>query len=204
MVTWALVPVKPFRRAKSRLAETLSAGERAAASREFLAHVLGVLAEAPEIAAALVVSRDEAALYLAAARGARGLLETPGGLNHALDQGARLAAREGAEAVLVLPADLPVLAREDVRALLRAGQGPGPTVVIAPDRHERGTNALLVRPPGLLRFAFGDGSFARHQALARAAGAAVRVVRSPGTGLDVDVLEDWQAYQAARQRAAAG
>ena len=112
-------------------------------------------------------------------------------LNDALSRATQVARSFGASAVLVVPGDLPQLLAEDVAALL-ALDGAGPRVVIAPDRHETGTNALLVRPPGWLAYAFGQGSFQAHQALAAEARAAVSVLRRPGLAFDLDTPEDWR------------
>ena len=86
------------------------------------------------------------------------------------------------------------LSYRDVEELLANGQYPR-QVVVAPDRREEGTNALLVKPPGLIEFAFGVGSFARHLRLAAQAGAHVREYRSPTLALDVDLPEDLELYQ---------
>jgi 2-phospho-L-lactate guanylyltransferase len=115
------------------------------------------------------------------------------GLNAALTLAARRAREGKAEAVVVLPTDLPFLTADDVRELLAQDDGR-PQVVIAPDRHEQGTNALLVRPPEALPFAFGEGSFARHLALAKHDGVRVKVCRLPGAALDVDAPEDFMLY----------
>lgn len=194
-MVWAIVPVKPFASAKSRLASVLSEDERAGLSREFLNHTLAVLDQSPGIARTLVVSRDETALSMARMANVSPLAENGAhGLNAALALAAR-AAREGqAEAVLILPADLPLLTAADVAQLLAEDNGQ-PQIVIAPDRHEQGTNALLVRPPEAVTFAFGEGSFARHQALAELAGVPVRVCRLPGAALDVDVPDDLRLYR---------
>jgi 2-phospho-L-lactate guanylyltransferase len=96
--------------------------------------------------------------------------------------------------VLVLPADLPRLTPADVEALI-GQQLAGPQVAIAPDRHEAGTNGLLVRPPGLLAYAFGEGSFQAHLAQARAAQVEPRLVRTPGLALDLDTADDWALNQ---------
>jgi 2-phospho-L-lactate guanylyltransferase len=197
MPVWAIVPVKPFLRSKSRLAQVLSPQERAGLSREFLGHALDVLAEVPHVAQTLVVSRDPAALALARERGAMAVMETGApDLNGALTRATRVALAAGAGAVLVLPTDLPLLTADDVAQLI--GAEPGPEVALAPDRHERGTNALYLRPPDLVPYAFGPGSFERHLALARQAGAAVRVCRLPGAALDVDGPEDLRLYQATK------
>ncbi|MCJ7549608.1 MAG: hypothetical protein MUQ30_07995, partial [Anaerolineae bacterium] len=63
-------------------------------------------------------------------------------------------------------------------------------VVIAPDRRELGTNALLVTPPDLVPFCFGPDSFRQHLAAAEAAGVTPIVFRSPDLAMDVDVPED--------------
>ncbi len=196
MSTWAIIPVKPFHTAKTRLASALSPGERAALSREFLAHALSVLAEVPEVAHRLVISRDPAALALARTYGAHTITEAGApDLNRALQRATQAARASRAESVLVLPTDLPWLAVGDIRAML-ADPLDGPSAVIAPDRHESGTNAIWMRPPGLLPYAFGPGSFQRHLALADEAGIPARICRLPGLGLDVDLPEDLALYRA--------
>jgi 2-phospho-L-lactate guanylyltransferase len=98
------------------------------------------------------------------------------------------------EAVLVLPADLPLIQAGDVRALIEAVQDP-PIVVIAPDRRRRGTNALLVAPPGTIKYEFGPDSFERHIRSAETAGARVEIIELPTLGLDLDAPEDLEIYQ---------
>lgn len=195
---WAIVPVKPFVRAKSRLASVLSEAERAGLSRAFLKHALGVLAETPGIAQTLVVSRDPVVLEVARLAGVLGVAEHgTQGLNAALTQATGVARAAGASAVLVLPTDLPFITASDVAQLIN-DDDEGPVMAIAPDRHEQGTNALFVRPPGLAPYAFGEGSFGRHLRLAAHARMRVRVCRLPGAALDVDVPDDWRLYQAGR------
>lgn len=202
MTIWAVVPVKPLASAKSRLASVLSDAEREGLSRGFLEHTLQVLAEVPGIAQTLVVSRDAGALALAAGKGARLVAESDAqGLNAALTHASRVAREGGAGAVLILPVDLPLLTSADVALLVGEDDGQS-RVVIAPDRHEHGTNALLLRPPELLPLAFGEGSFGRHMALARHADVPVRVLRLPGAALDVDVPEDLRLYRAGQARGA--
>ena len=72
-----------------------------------------------------------------------------------------------------------------VNSLGRGAGGVG-LVVLAPDRAGTGTNALLLRPPGSMPFAFGAGSYARHLALARKHGVAMATYRAAGTAFDVD------------------
>ena len=94
--------------------------------------------------------------------------------------GIEQALERGATRVLLVPGDCPALDPAEVDDLL-ASAAPG--VVIVPDRHGSGTNALLLDPPTVLTPAFGPGSFARHAALSHAAGATVRVGRLPSLEL---------------------
>ena len=200
MPIWAIVPVKPFLHSKSRLATVLSPQERAGLSREFLGHALDMLAQVPAITQTLVISRDSQALALARDHKAHTVTEAGSpDLNKALRRATDAARSLGAGAVLILPTDLPLLSVEDVR-YLADDNGDQPMVIIAPDRRESGTNALFVRPPGLIDYAFGPGSFQKHLARAAQVGAQIRFCRLPGTALDVDLPEDLLAYQSVKPR----
>jgi 2-phospho-L-lactate guanylyltransferase len=149
-----------------------------------------VLKDLPEIERTLVVSRDSHALALARKKGARTLTEHGAPeLNQALVRATMVAKEYGADGVLVLPADLPLLKIEDVHTLIEAANDP-PVVVLVPDRHEKGTNALLVRPSGLIDYDFGPNSFQRHQEQAETLGARVEIRVIPSLGLDLDLPED--------------
>ena len=196
---WAVVPVKPFTQAKSRLASILSPVDRALLSRSFLRHVLDAAQSAPSVAQIVVVSRDAEALHLAEERGLIALSEEWRGLNQALAQATRRIAEQGAGALLILPTDLPLVEPDDIEALWALALDE-PAVVIAPARRGGGTNALLVRPPGILSYRFGPGSFNAHCAQARAAGIPLFVVRSPHLALDVDSPDDLAAMRTGTAR----
>ena len=197
MSIWAIVPVKPLQQSKSRLSGVLSPLQRAGVSRHLLARTLHVLAETPRIARVLVISRDPAALALARRAGARTLLEEGAPeLNSALPRATTFAQSSRIEGVLVLPTDLPLLTAADLDALLDFGS-MGAAVVIAPDRHEQGTNALFVRPPGIIPYAFGPGSFAEHCRSAEQVCVSLSICRRPGFALDLDLPEDLQLAEAA-------
>jgi 2-phospho-L-lactate guanylyltransferase len=190
MTLWAIVPVKPLRRGKSRLAEVLTEDERADLNRRLLAHTLDTLKSIQEIEHVLVISRDPAALALSRDHGARTVQEngTPH-LNVALARATVVAKNYATRGVLIVPADLPMLTPEDVRLMLEKVKDP-PVVVVAPDRRRQGTNALLVCPAGLIEYDFGPGSFQRHCKRAREAGARLEVLELPSLALDMDLPED--------------
>lgn len=193
MKLWLLAPVKPFAESKSRLAKVLTPAARAALSQELLARLLTCAREADVLAGVAVVSRDPLALAQAQAAGFASVPENGQELNLALTQASQYAVTQGAEAILVLPADLPFVTAEDIRQLYRLGQAQ-PGVVLSPSP-DGGTNALLLRPPGLIEFAFGANSFARHCELAQQAGAALQVFESSTLAFDVDRPEDLASLQ---------
>ena len=190
MTLWAIVPVKPLRRGKSRLAGTLSEDERTELNRALLQHTLETLSDLKEVEQVLVVSRDPHALTVARNLGARTVREDgQPQLNTALKRATVVAQVYATRGVLVLPADLPLISREDILELINRAVDP-PVVVIAPDRHQKGTNALLISPAGLIEYDFGENSFQRHCKRVKEAGARLEVVNLPSLGLDLDLPED--------------
>ena len=190
MTLWAIVPVKPLRRGKSRLAGALSEQERTELNRMLLENTLKTFSDLKEVEEVLVISRDPQALTIARNYGARTVREDgQPELNTALRRATVIAQVYATGGVLVLPADLPLVSREDILTLIgRAGEPP--VVVIAPDRHESGTNALLISPVGLIEYDFGENSFQRHCQRAKDAGARLEIVNLPTLGLDLDLPED--------------
>jgi 2-phospho-L-lactate guanylyltransferase len=190
MTLWAIVPVKPLRRGKSRLAGTLTEDERTALNQDLLEHTLKILSAVKELDQVLVVSRDPQALTVARNHGAKTVQEDgQPHLNTALARATVMAQVHSTRGVLILPADLPLLTPDDVRALIDRAAKP-PVVVIAPDRHGKGTNALLMVPAGQIEYDFGEGSFQRHCERAKKSGAKLEIVELPSLGLDLDLPED--------------
>src|SRR5579875_3316941 len=164
MRTAAILPLKGFAHAKSRLAEGLPAAKRAQLAQAMAADVLATLERSVAIAAVIAVCADDDARSLAAAHGAAVVAERlPGGQSAAVALGIARAGQEGFERVLCLPGDCPALSAEDLHALTAPPRSPAVTIV--PDRHGTGTNALLLTPVDVIAPSFGEGSFARHLAL---------------------------------------
>lgn len=190
MALWAIIPVKPLRRGKSRLAKVISADERADLNQYLLEHTIKVMNTIEEIENILVISRDKEALALARELGARTVQEygSPG-LNTALTRASEVAKSYETCGILIVPADLPRLNADDIREILKHRNDP-PVVVIVPDRKKEGTNALFVCPPDLIEFKFGKDSFEEHSQSAKAAGARLEVCNLPSLELDLDEPED--------------
>jgi 2-phospho-L-lactate guanylyltransferase len=195
MSLWAIVPVKPLRRGKSRLAGVLSEDEREVLNLSLLRQTLNVLNQVPEIDQILVVSSDTAVLALAREQGARTVQEDgKPGLNTALRRATKVAQLYKAQGILIVPSDLPLLTREDVFEMVSAASFP-PVVVIAPDRRNDGTNALLISPIGLIDYQFGEKSFEKHKSQALSKEIKVHEVRNISIGLDLDLPEDLEFLQ---------
>jgi 2-phospho-L-lactate guanylyltransferase len=196
MRTTAVLPVKSFPRAKSRT--RLEDPQRATLAEAMVSDVLAALSEVSELDEVLVVTRDPRAVEAARAVGAGVVHDSAeAGHNPAAALGAAAAAERGAERVLLVPGDCPGLDAAEVAGLL---EDPSAGVTIVADRHGSGTNALLIAPPLALAPSFGPGSFARHAALARAAGLHVRVASVPSLAFDVDTREDLAALRSAGPR----
>ncbi len=195
MALWAIVPVKPLRRGKSRLAEVISAEERADLNHYLLENTIQVLSAIEEIENILVISRDTEALALARELGARTVQENGHPeLNTTLARAVEIVKPYETCGVLIVPADLPRLNARDLKTIL-AHRAKPPVVAIAPDRKKESTNVLLVSPPGLIEFSYGPGSFEKHSQAARDAGARLEICDLPSLELDLDEPEDLELIE---------
>ena len=184
----AVVPVRGLPAGKSRLAAVLQPAQRNQLVRAMLDDVVRVLRSVPAVARVIVLSRDAAAAQEAARLEVAFLQEPPDarGLNPAL--AFAQTQLSGLDALLLVPADLPLITRTDVEKLV-AALPAAPGVVVAPSR-DGGTNGLLLRPPAVITPAFGSESAARHIVAAEEAGAAVVRVEDARWALDIDSPED--------------
>jgi 2-phospho-L-lactate guanylyltransferase len=184
---WAVVPVKPFDDAKSRLSGELDAEQRRELARVLMRHAIGTLLACAPIQRVVAISADDEALASASLLGAETLRETGRGLNPALEQARRHAMENGAASLLVLASDLPLLLPSDIDAMTALDAN----VVIAHDRRSEGTNALLLRPANAIGFSFGPASYGRHTELAALGGLTYVPIDRPGLAFDIDLPEDW-------------
>lgn len=196
MRTVAILPVKSFTHGKRRLRHEVSASLREALVQAMLEDVLDALSGTNSIEEVLVVTvagpAGSAARQTAARFGATVIEDREEGHNQAAHLGIAAALQTGADRVLLVPGDCPALNPDDVDDLL-ARADPPPSLIVVPDRHGTGTNALVITPPDAVGPSFGPGSRARHEELARAAGLSSRVVKLPSLALDVDTPDDLRA-----------
>jgi 2-phospho-L-lactate/phosphoenolpyruvate guanylyltransferase len=194
MSTIAILPIKAFEEAKRRLRHHLSPGERHALAEAMFADVLIALRRATTVDGVIVVSADHVAQQIAAGYGAGVVEDLNRGHNPAATLGVNAAVKAGANRVLLVPGDTPALDPSELDTLVNRS-GPPRSVLIVPDRHGSGTNALLLTPPDAMASSFGPDSRKRHEAEAAAANLEAEVVDVPSLGMDVDTVEDLEALQ---------
>jgi 2-phospho-L-lactate/phosphoenolpyruvate guanylyltransferase len=184
----AAIPLKALAGAKSRLAPHLPDAERRRLVTELIERTVRVLRGCASIdRLSLVTPEIDLALRLGVE-----FIADRGSLNLAVEDAQRWATESGAEGLLVVPADLPLLSRKDVLYLL-ASAPPAPSVTVAPTR-DGGTGALLLRPANVITPAFGPQSFEEHRRLASASGAQVSEVHREGFAADLDTAEDLKKH----------
>ncbi len=185
---WALVPIKPFATAKTRLEGLLTRPECARLAEEMARDVLRALSAAPDISGIAILSTEPKLAALAEASGASLHAEQDGeDYRAALGRVAGELEGRGVRHLLVVPADLPTLSASDIRQLL---DGHASGISLCPATSDGGTNALLLSPPTVIPFLYGPDSAARHRAAAEAAGIPTRSVDLAGFSRDVDSPED--------------
>lgn len=181
-----VIPIRAFAVGKARLSGTLDAAPRAELGERMADQVLAAAGTLPVV---VVSSAEDVRAW--GARHRITVIDDPGGLDPAVAAGVAWCAGHGMVRAIVAHADLP---RAPAGGLIRfAADGDLPIVSLVPCHRDDGTPVLAVPIPSRFRVAYGPGSFRRHAAAARAAGLAVRVVRDPRLGFDVDLPADLAA-----------
>ncbi len=185
----AIVPMKPLHLAKQRLSGILPDTMRRELVRVIFHDVLEALRGCEQIEHTYVVTADKQVAELAARQGAGHIYESkPSGLNEAVAMAVEQLEESGADTMLVLPGDVPLVTSAEINEL--ASRAHSQSVTVVPAHDLEGTNGLLVSPPGALAPSFGVGSFRRHLELTRAAGLNGNSCNLDGLGRDIDDAED--------------
>lgn len=192
--TFAILPMKGFDTAKRRLRSSVDPLTRRVLVEAMFSDVLVAVGRSNAIAGLIVVSGDRGAQTIAEGYGAHVAADEQQGHNHAAAVGIRRAVELGADRVLLVPGDCPLLDPIEIDALIDRPT-PDRSVLIVPDRHGSGTNALLISPPDAFSPAFGPGSRERHERSAQDAGLSFETVTVSSLSLDVDTPEDLSAVK---------
>jgi 2-phospho-L-lactate guanylyltransferase len=185
MATWIVVLIKDFGSAKQRLQPALGPKSRRALAQRNAELAVRAAAAGDRV---LVIAGSQEVAELAAAWGADVLLEPrQEGQNVAAGRGIALAVEGGADAVLLLSSDLPLVTIEAVREVIESATRLDAPVAMAVAATGRGgTNALYLRPPGAITLQFGSDSLAKFQHEAESRGVNFVVHHSESLALDLD------------------
>jgi 2-phospho-L-lactate guanylyltransferase len=186
----AIVPVGYIEGAKSRLGAVLDAEERRDLVLDLLERTVAAVVASPGIAEVIVITPDDEVREVALDLGARPLRQDASGLNSGIRQARAEAIAADADAILIIPIDLPWVTPDAIATITDTlvDHAP-PLVAIVPDRHGRGTNALLLAPPAVIDVQFGGDSRSAHAAAAADAGATLIHLDGP-IAMDIDTPED--------------
>ena len=186
----AVVPIKSFENTKSRLKHLLSESERSELSRRMLHDVLDALLAAKGVAAISVVTPDHVVSAFAADLGADTITDQgTKDLAGAAAEAAHFLTDLGEEAMLLIPADVPLVQAQDIEAAI-SGHPPAPSLTLVEAGEDGGTNLLIASPPEIIPFRFGKNSFAKHVAEGEKAGIQVKTPKIDRLSLDIDRPED--------------
>ena len=190
MVKVILLPVKDPARAKQRLAGLLSPGERKDLAWAMLADVAAAVRGCHVADRIVVVARDPEVAGYAVENGWEVFREREQvSESRSVDWASRLLDRQGAKAVLRLPADIPLVQARDLDVLLHPAPR-GVAAVLVPSQDRLGTNALLRSPPLIFPSRFGGDSLQKHLRQARLQDLQVLVREMPRLALDLDLASD--------------
>jgi 2-phospho-L-lactate guanylyltransferase len=185
MATWIVVLIKDFGSAKQRLQPALGPKSRRALAKRNADLAVRAAAAGGRV---LVVAGSQEVAELAATWGADVLLEPrQEGQNVAAARGIARALEGGAEAVLILSSDLPLVTTEAIREVIESATRLDAPVAMAVAATGRGgTNALYLRPPGAITLQFGSDSLAKFRHEAESRGVNFAVHHSESLALDLD------------------
>jgi 2-phospho-L-lactate guanylyltransferase len=188
---FAIVPVKQFENAKTRLSEILSLDERISLSSIMLEETLQVLAATPGLQEVVVVSSDRRAGELASRTGAAFLHEEKdSGVNAAVEIGNAYSIGKSADATLVIPQDIPLMGSNEIVMACSLAERETRCVVISPSLRYDGTNLLLRKPPDAIPTSFDRNSYENHIASANKRGIPAKLFLSKNVMIDIDTPDD--------------
>jgi len=190
MAVYAVVPVKHLDASKRRLSSVLTPKDRRKLTLVMLEDVLSAI-KASNVQEILVVGSDLAVREVAEKFGAVYANEETRGLNSAVTHSIEWCMQEGADSVLVLPVDIPLLSSADINNIIDLGDSSESTVVLSPSSNG-GTNALFQKPPHLILSRFGQKSFDRHIKQTRGKGICLKLHYSSSVAFDIDSEQDLQ------------
>ena len=191
---WAVVPIKCFADAKSRLRGEISDRGRAALARRLSAHVLSTVLESGCFSGVLVLTNDAEIEKWGLQLGTRVARDDEKKtLSQTIESGLVRVKEWGGDSAVVIMGDLPLLSVAVLRDFLET---LGRTdCVIGPDRRKVGTNILGLHRLDVVPVHFGEPeSFRGHLGRMIREDLRFEIFDSVETGFDVDLPNDYASF----------
>jgi 2-phospho-L-lactate guanylyltransferase len=200
MASTILIPIKEPSRVKTRLGQFLTLEERQRLVWAMFEDVCKAVADSTKASCVFIVTNFTMAARHAEGFGFEALLETTQESESAsVDSASQILRARGIEAVMRLPADIPLVQAEDIDRLLALDLAR-PGALLVPSHEGTGTNAILRTPPDLFPSRFGPGSLALHQQEAARAGVQCTLVHNERIALDIDEPKDLALFLSLGQK----
>jgi 2-phospho-L-lactate guanylyltransferase len=191
MKTFAIVPIKRFENAKTRLSSILDTDDRIRLSLLMLKDTLQILSAVHSLSQVITVSADKRVGEIAVKYGANFLLEEKErGVNSAVALADSYCMKKAADATMVIPHDLPLLDSTDISKACELAENESRCIVICPSLRYDGTNMLLRKPPSIIATFYDADSYNMHVKAAIRLGIPVKRLFSKALMHDIDTPED--------------
>ena len=186
-----VIPIKAFHQAKERLSDLLTPSERLVLAKMCAERVLRAVADYK----VFVVCDDEAVVQWATARNAQIVWQAEAGLNNAVRAGIAAARLNKFELAMIVHSDLPLATSFSQLFSDCDLDSLKTSITLVPDRHEDGTNVMILPTSSDFEFAYGRNSFITHQHLAKKCNLALRIIYDQQLSVDIDTAEDLAVAQ---------
>jgi 2-phospho-L-lactate/phosphoenolpyruvate guanylyltransferase len=184
----AIVPVKTFSRAKTRL--NISSERTEQICKIMLESVLSTVSQTDSIEQTVVVSKDETALGIGKRFGAMEIYDQEElGVNSAVTLADNYFYKEDLDASIVFPQDIPLIQVKDIKTLIDFRLS-NRCVLVVPSRKFDGTNALFRMPLDVMETHYDEDSYKIHLNTAEKRNAVSALVLIRRIMLDVDDQSD--------------
>tara|TARA_B100000929_G_scaffold98383_1_gene77381 strand:+ start:746 stop:1399 length:654 start_codon:yes stop_codon:yes gene_type:complete len=194
MSTWSIIPLKSFKRPKSRLNDSLSLDQRRSLVKAMFITVSESLKASSLFKENFVVTEDKEVIKFAKSFGIKGFLQNKPGLNQGVKEITAVAKQKKVKNLFIIHADIPGVDEQIIRLIFnkhrkllkifKAG------VTIAPDLKGEGSNCMICSPPDIIKFRYGPDSCTSHLEEAYDSGAKVQLYTSKKLGMDLDRDKD--------------
>ena len=195
IMKFVVVPFKNFKLAKSRMRKDISDQKTEEIVEKMLIHVLSEVSKSKLSNGNFIVTKDKKAMELAKKVGIKIIKEERQvSESISVDYASKLLMKKGAECILRIPGDLPLLSKEDIDTIFKKYNDLNCSIIV-PSKSGNGTNAILRKPPDVIKSYFGEDSFKKHVDEFKKNKAQYEIIENKNIGLDIDCLSDLKDFE---------